>query len=255
MNRWVPCPKWSLMFFSLVKGRPSLFIHCCLKRSLLFEKRLHSCNAMKKKRVWKWGIKKNEWHYKHWTRGGAPQPRQAGRCCLPDQEWWEIILGFNCTAEGPFTSLPNIRQTSPRVCQLPSLTLPCLEENSSILGKINRRGLLLHSPDGLFTPPSPPSGVLAQASASLIAVKLILEHGHHKINNEIITVPQHLDGLVSPYQRADSRGHVRPPGDIPSSLLPSPAPYITDLITCETQSRGLWCYPITKSRFIWTWEA
>lgn len=162
----------------------------------------------------------------------------------------EIILRFNHTTGGPLTSLLSFLQTTPRVCQSPSLTLTCLEVDSMILGKTNRGELLLHSPDGLFTPPDPPSGLLAQASPTLFPVKLILGQGHQKINNEIITILHHLAGLFSPCQRAASRGHLRPPGNVPSSLLPSPAPYISDLITCETQSKGLRCYPVTKSRFI-----
>lgn len=107
---------------------------------------------------------------------------------------------------------------------------------------------------------SPPLQPLHQVSLHrfqqvLFSVKLILEQGHHKINKEIIMILHHLAGLFPLYQRTALRGHLRPLGDVPSSLLPSLAPYISHLITCETQSRGLWCYCITKSRFIWTWEA
>lgn len=86
-------------------------------------------------------------------------------------------------------------------------------------------------------------------------LKLILERFHNKINNAIIAILHHLAGLSLPYQRATNRGHLRPPSDVPSSFLPSPAPYISDLISCETQSKGLRCYPITKSRFICPREA
>lgn len=199
----------------------------------------------------------NEWYHKCWTRDGAPHPREVERCCcscsgMMGKSFW-----------GSTTVLEDVLHLSQAFCRWPPgsakvLPSPChahLEADSMILGKINRQELLLQSPGGLFTPPGPPSGLLAQASASLFPVKLILERGHHKINNEIMRILHHLAGLFSPYQRAASRGHLRPPGDVPSSLLPSPAPYISDLITCETQSGGLQCYPITKSRFIWTWEA
>lgn len=169
----------------------------------------------------------------------------------------EIILEFNHSAGGCFTSLPSFLQMTPRVCQSPSLTLPRtpggwqhdFRENQ------HRRGAATVSRWAFHSSRPSIAGLLAQASASLFPVKLILERGHHKINNEIMRILHHLAGLFSPYQRAASRGHLRPPGDVPSSLLPSPAPYISDLITCETQSGGLQCYPITKSRFIWTWEA
>lgn len=161
----------------------------------------------KKKWGWKWDVKMYEWCYKCWTRDGAPLPREAGRCCCSHSG---IIWGFSCSSGGAFTSLLSFLQTIPWVCQSPSLILQCLEVNSMIWGKINRWKLLLHALDWLFTPPGPPSGLLAQASVSLLLVKIILEQGHHKIH-KIITTLHHLAGLFSPYQRAATRGHLRPP--------------------------------------------
>lgn len=250
MNRWVPCPEWSLVYFLLVKGFTCLDI--VVSRDFFVWERALLLKCNEKKWGWKWDVKINEWCYRCWARDGAPLPREPGRCCCFHSG---IIWGFSCTSRGAFTSLLSFLQTIPWVCQSPSLTLPCLELDSMIWGKINRWKLLLHSLDGLFSPPGPPPGLLAQASVGLLSVKLILEQGHHKVNNKIITILHHLAGLFSPYQRTATRGHLRPPGDVLSSLLASLTPYISDLITCETQSKGLRCYAITKSRFIWTWEA
>lgn len=179
-----------------------------------------------------------------------PIPGKWEAAICPTQERCGNHFGVQPHHGRTFNISPELSADPPRVCQSPSLTLLCLEVDSMILGKTNRGELLLHSPDGLFTPPDPPSGLLAQASPTLFPVKLIMDQCHQKINNELITILHHLARLFSLCQRAASRGHLRPPSNVPSSLLPSPAPYISDLITCETQSRGLRCYPITKSRFI-----
>lgn len=174
---------------------------------------------------------------------------------VPAQEWWIVItLEFNQSTGGGFSSCSSFLLTTSMVCQRRPFTLPCLKVDSMIWWEISRRKLLLHSPDWVFTLSGSPSGPLAQASVSVFPVKLILEQVHDKINN-VTLILHHLAGLFSLYQRATSRGHLRPCSAIPSSFLPSPAPYISDLISYETQSKGLRCYPITTSRFIRPWEA
>lgn len=65
------------------------------------------------------------------------------------------------------------------------------------------------------------SGLLAQTSMGLFPVKLILEGHQHKVSNRITAILRDLAGLFSQYQRAASRGHLRPP--MMSLPLPHPS--------------------------------
>lgn len=163
MNRYLSCPKSSFMFLSLVKVRPCLFICHHFEGFFCFRKSFPL--AMCRKKMGRKVGCKNELML-NW---GWCSPSQGIRKMLlvPLRNDKEIILAFNHTG-GHFTSLPSFLQVTHRVCQSPSLTLLCLEVDSRIWGKIGRQELLFHSPDGLFTPPAPPSGLLAQVSASFV---------------------------------------------------------------------------------------
>lgn len=66
---------------------------------------------------------------------GAPLTRKWKMLLFLLRNDEEIILAFNHTAGGPFTSFLSFLRTIPWVCQSLFLTLPCLEVNCRILGE------------------------------------------------------------------------------------------------------------------------
>lgn len=147
----------------------------------------------------------NAWYYKCWTVV-LPTPGKWEDTVVPTEEWWGNHFGIQPHCWRTLHVFPELSRDHPLIpslCQSLLLTPLCSELNCKILGKINRWELLLHPPGGLLTPPAPPSGLLAQAAANLFPVKLILEWGHPKMNNEIMTIPHHGLSSCIQEQRAE----------------------------------------------------
>lgn len=177
----------------------------------------------------------NDWYCRCCTGVVLPSPGKREDAATPTEEWWENHFGVQPHCWRSIRVFPELSGGHP-LGLLESFSHPAmLGGELQDFGENQQMRAAAPPSWGVPHPSSSSTGPLPEAN--LFPVKHILERVHPKMSNETNDNPAPWAFLLQP--RAASSGHFRPPSGVPSSFLPSPAPYISDLITCETQGRGV----------------